>query len=450
MNDPHPHRFPLLRAVVLAAALALLGACVGRLPLTPAQDALVQAARANGASDVRAVAREDGGLQLGGELAGKQFALVFPEDWNRQAALFAHGYSAPGSPVAVAADPMAAGNDPQGAFRTPYSQGFAVGHSAYDKAGMDVRGAVENSHRLAQLLARLGSTRTYLIGASMGGNIVVALLDKHPQDFAGAIAGCGVVGDWPAEIGWLDDVRAVYDYFTRGTGYELPGRKSLARSALASPSFGPLRMWNMKRVAGPIYALFEAAQAHPGGAESRIIDNVAAVAGTPRDPAAFVLPIMTVALGMDDLNATFGGAVAGNVGKVYHSPYLDQAGNARLNAGIERVAADPAAVARAAQWYKASGRIGVPLLSIYNTTDSLVPSALHEDMLRAAVAAAGNEQWLLQRPLPPMKVPLPASKLQGLAHCGFTDAQIAGAWNDLRRWVETGQRPPAMPAPSAR
>ncbi|MFT3754539.1 MAG: alpha/beta hydrolase [Pseudoxanthomonas sp.] len=431
---------PLLRSGLALLLLSLLG-CRTADRLDPAQQALADAARQAGATELKAVAREDGGLQLIGKLGGDQFALVAPKDWNRQAMLFAHGYTQPGTPVEVPTDPIAKGKDANGTFRTPYSQGFLIGHSAYDKAGMDVSGAVENTHRLAGLVNALGSTRNYLVGSSMGGNIVIALLDRHPGDFAGAIANCGVVGDWPAELGWTNDVRAAYDYFTRGTQYALPGEKDITRSAMPSPSFGPLRMWKIRRMAKPLYALFDADKANPGGPESRIIDNIAAVADTHRDAASFGLPILISAFGMDDFNAVFGGQIFDNTARVYHSPHLDAAGNASLNADMQRVKADPAAVDRANAWIKASGRIGVPLLTLYNQTDSLVPSAMHEGMLREAVAAAGNEQWLLQRQVPAMTVPLPMSKLEGLAHCGFTPQHTTDAWNDLRRWVETGVKP---------
>lgn len=433
--------FRLLRHALLALAFTVLCACAGQRPLTQAQQALAQAARTAGAIDLEAEAREDGGLRLGGRLQGHQFALIVPAGWNRQAMLFAHGYSPPGTPVAVAEDPMAKDKDANGVFRTPYAQGFAVGHSAYDKAGMDVRGAVENTHRLAQFVARLGASRTYLVGASMGGNIVVALLDKHPRDFAGAIAACGVVGDWPSELGWINDVRAAYNYFTQGTPYALPGEHDITRSALSSPSFGPWRMWQMRRLAKPVYALFDADKAQPGGQASRIIDNIVAVADTPRDAASFGLPILTSGLGMDDFNASFGGQIFDNTQRVYRSPHLDAAGNARLNAGIQRVAANPAAVATANAWVKPAGRLPVPLLTLYNQVDPLVPSGPNEAMLRAAMDAAGNQARLVQRAVPPMTVPLPASDLQGLAHCGFTPQQTARAWNDLRAWVETGVRP---------
>ena len=430
-----------LRNALLSFAFLLVSACGSSRPLTPDQSRLVQVARDAGAADINAVSREDGGLQIAGTLDGDQFALVVPKAWNHQAMLFAHGYTPPGTPVEVPVDPIAKGKDANGTFRVPYSQGFLIGHSAYDKAGMDVSGAVENTHRLAGFVTRLGSTRNYLVGSSMGGNIVIALLDKHPGDFAGAIANCGVVGDWPSQMAWTSGVRAAYNYFTEGTDYALPGDKSIARSAISSPSLEMLRMWNMRRLAKPVYALFDAANANPNGPEAGIVRNVSAVADVPPDAASFGLALMLSAMGMDDFNASFGGSIVDNRRTVYQSPHLDAGGNARLNAGIERVAADSAAVARANQWFKTSGKLPVPLLTLYNSTDSLVPSDLNEGMLRQAVASAGNSDRLVQRAVPPMPVPLPFSDLKGLAHCGFTPQQTAAAWNDLRAWVETGTKP---------
>lgn len=430
-----------LRRVLLVSLLSTaLVACAASTPLSSNQQALVDAAKQGGVTDIVARARKDGGLQLSGKLEGRQFALVVPQDWNHQAMLFEHGYTPPGTPLDVPVDPMKGDADQQGVFRTPYAQGFLVGHSSYDKAGISVESAVVNTHRLKDLARKLGATKTYLIGASMGGNIVEELLDRYPHEFAGAVAGCGAVGSWEGEIGWMADVRGAYNYFAKGTKYELPGEKSIAKSALSSPAFGPLRMWNMRRIAMPVYALFEHAEKEPNGQAAKIIDNVAAASATEKDPAAFVLPILTSALGMDDVRATFGGNIFDNTAKVYHSPLLSEEANAKLNAGFERVKADPRAVANA-DVFKASGHLGDPLLSIYNSTDPLVPSPIHETILHDAVVAAGTEDKLLQRPLPPMTGPMMLTKLQGLAHCGFTERQVATAWNDLLKWSQTGQKP---------
>lgn len=391
--------------------------------------------------------KKDGGLLINGTLEGRQFALAIPSNWNRQVVLFAHGYRIPGASIHVRENPIK--DDDFGVLRTPYSQGFAVGHSAYDKSGMGVQSGVLNTYRLKRFVEDLGATRVYLTGGSMGANIVIALIEKYPQDFAGALAACGVTGDWHAEVGHLVDLRAAYNYFTRGTEYELPGEKDLSRSALSTPSPGlpkpvasALRFLKVKRVADPVLALFAAAEADPGSPEARIIDNIAAVTGAEKDLAAFGIPLVMVALGMDDLNATFGGTLYDNANKQYLSTHLTAQENDALNAAIQRTpSAQPAAVAKAAQWHTTTGQFQVPLLSIFNEIDPLVPSELHEPQLLTVAEQAGSVEYLLQRSLPAQREKLPGTDAEGYVHCGFTKEQVAKAWNDLRGWVETGIKP---------
>jgi pimeloyl-ACP methyl ester carboxylesterase len=423
----------------------LLQAC-GASSLSPDQAVLVEAARQAGATALRAKALDDGGLLLNGELEGRRFNLALPWRWNKQAMLFANGYRPPGFPIEIPEDPLA--GDANGFYRTPYSQGFATGRTAYDKPGMGVQTGVDNTYRLKRFVDRLGARRTYLIGASMGGDITVALIEKYPQDFAGAIAACGAVGGWRAEIGWAVDLRAAYNYFTRGTAYELPGEHSITRSALWTPQQGlikqisiPLVLVQTKRLFSPVLKLFAAAAANPNGPERRIIDNIAAVSGTQADPAGFVLPLSLTILGMDDLNQTFGGSIYDNSAKVYSSPLLSAAENAALNQGIERTQADPKAVAYADAWYQPSGNFQTPLMTLYNAIDPMAPSTLNEPLLLTAVERAGNLDRLVQRRVPAQRADLPTSSTEGYVHCGFTPDQVESAWNDLRTWVESGRKP---------
>jgi len=433
------------RLAAAAAAGLLLNACGGQT-LGPDQTALVEAAKQAGATSLSARPLDDGGLLLDGELEGRRFNLAVPWRWNKQAMLFANGYRPPGFPTDIPDNPLV--GDANGFYRIPYAQGFAAGRSAYAKPGMGVQTGVESTYRLKRFVDQLGARRSYLIGASMGGDITVALIEKYPQDFAGAIAACGAVGGWRAELGWTIDLRAAYNYFTRGTAYELPGNKSIAHSALGAPPQGlikqisiPLVLIQSKRVFAPVLKLFAAAAANPGGPERRIIDNIAAASGAQADPAAFILPLTLTTLGMDDLNQTFGGSIYDNSAKVYSSPNLSVAENAALNRDIERIKADPKAVAYADAWYQPTGKFQARLLTLYNAIDPLAPSTINEPLLYTAVERAGNLDRLVQRSVPPQRADLPTTTTQGYVHCGFTPDQVESAWNDLRSWVESERQP---------
>ncbi|MFT3978512.1 MAG: prolyl oligopeptidase family serine peptidase [Sphingomonas bacterium] len=440
-----------MRRAILPLAAALLLASCGSSPdrraLDAGQQQLVERMRQAGATALAANGRPDGGMSVGGKLAGRAFGIAVPARWNGQVVLFANGYSTPGTPVGMAPDPIV--SEHSGGFLTAaYRDGFAVGESAYDKSGMGVQSAVANTMRLRGWFAKLGAKRFYISGGSMGGNITLALIEKYPDAFSGAMAACGVTGGWEEEIGHLVDLRAAYDYFTRGTDYALPGEADITRNGVSPvppAGLGFARpawlFWQMRRTAGPIAALFKAARGNPDGPEARMVARIASVADADADPGSFIFPIMTAMVGMDDMRASFGGLIYGNRDKAYSSPLLDAAQTAALNRGIQRNTADPAAVAYARQWYRPTGRFRTPLIAVHNPHDGLV-FADQATILRVRVAAAGNQAHLFQLWAPSQQKDIPTTGLTGWAHCGFTPRQTRVLWSTLRHWVETGQRPP--------
>lgn len=436
------------RALVLATlTLAACGSGVEHRPVTTAQQALVARMGQAGATDLVPNGRSDGGMSVAGKLAGRDFGIAVPARWNGQVVLFANGYSIPGTPPKVPADPIA--KEPSGGFLTAaYRDGFAVGQSAFDKPAMAVKSGVANTLRLRGWFQRLGATRFYLGGASMGGNIVMALIEQNPGAFAGAMAACGVTGDWQTEIGHLVDLRAVYDHFTRGTEYELPGDHDLTRNALSpTPPTGlgfarpAWLLMQMKRMSGPMVKLFTAAKANPNGPEAKLVAKIASAANADPDPATFLFSIMTAMVGMDDMKESFGGVVYGNAGRVYASPLLSTDEAAALNRDVQRTVADPAATAFANRWYRSTGRFSTPLLTIHNPHDGLV-FADQGVLLGERAKAAGNEAKLFQLWAPSQQKDLPGSGgLKGWAHCGFTPRQAGVLWRTLHQWVETGTKP---------
>jgi pimeloyl-ACP methyl ester carboxylesterase len=445
-SPPTPAVFALLLASILS--LAACDAKTERRAITAGQQALVDRMRAAGATDLDANGRADGGMSVAGKLAGRAFGIAIPATWNDQVTLFANGYSIPGTPVSVPADPVA--KDPSGGFLTAaYRDGFAVGQSAFDKPAMAVKSGVANTLRLREWFARFGAKRFYVGGASMGGNIVMALIEREPKAFSGAMTACGVTADWETEIGHLVDLRAAYDAYTRGTEYALPGDHDLARNALSpTPPTGlgfarpGWLLMQIKRMSSPIAGLFKAAHANPDGNAAMMVDQIASVAHADPDPASFMYPIMTAMVGMDDMRTSFSGIVYGNADRVYTSPLLTRAMTEKLNGSITRTTADASAIAFADQWHKSTGRFTIPLLTVHNRHDGLV-FADQATTLRDRVDAAGNQDNFLLLWAPSQQKDIPGTGLKGWAHCGFTPRQATVLWQTLHRWVETGQRPSA-------
>lgn len=407
--------------------------------LSPA-DALKARAAAGGATDLVTSDGPDGGTILGGKLAGRQFALAFPAGWNGgEGLVYAHGYSTPGTPVAVAENPVG-DKSPSKTMSFAYADGVAVGHSAYAKDGLGVQTGIESTKRLRDLLAAMGAKKIYAVGDSMGGGIVEALLEMYPHQFAGAVARCGVVDSWQTLLTQLYDMRASYNALTKGTPYALPGEQDIRVSALPVAN-GQAEVWGQfLRMGTPVIALFGAAAKNPAGPEARIVRQVAEIGGFEPDPGALAFPLLTASLGASDIAATTGGQPFGNVGKVYAGSTMTADEAKTLNAAIQRISADPASLAYLKKWHEATGRISDPLVTMHNSIDSLVPYA-QETALSAKVKAAGRSQYLAAYAVPPQRLPLPIGGVEAYTHCGFTPEQSKAAWEALHGWVKTGKRP---------
>ena len=62
--------------------------------------------------------------------------------------------------------------------------------------------------------ARFGRpTRTYVVGASMGGLIAIKLAETDPDDFAGTLAICAVAGGTRRHFDYAAHVRTLFDFF---------------------------------------------------------------------------------------------------------------------------------------------------------------------------------------------------------------------------------------------
>ncbi|MEZ5679843.1 MAG: alpha/beta hydrolase [Erythrobacter sp.] len=451
------------KASLLLAGLPLFASCamaeptlapepapVGVAPATSSgvsadRSHLLAALAAARATDLIPSPGPDGGTIVNGKLEGRAFVIAVPADWTGETVLFGQGYGMPGSEPTVPADPIA--NDPGGGtLKHVYESGLAVGIAAFDKSGVATESGAINTLRLRDVFEQMGASRQYVLGGSMGGSIVMSLIELYPDKFDGAVSMCGITEGWLPLNTQMTDLRAAWNVLTAGTPYALPGEHDVTRSGL--PTIPPegdatpgdaFREVQRYKIITPVLALFLAAKANPEGKEAQIVRQLSAISGFTADPATIGAPLYSAVLGMDDVKATMGGMPVSNIGKVYEVPGMTVEEQEAFNAEIQRYDADPAAVAYATRWHQSTGSFTIPLVTVHQTEDALVPYS-QTVALGRVTAEAGNSDRLVQYAVPPTRIDLPGG-LSGYSHCGFTPKQNIDAFEAMHGWVTEGVRP---------
>lgn len=335
-----------------------------------------------------------------GMLAGAPYRIDAPEVWNGDLVMYLHGYEPKGNPRAA----EIAQNDFE---RWLLSKGYAVAQSAYSTQGWAVAEALADNERLRQrAIALYGKPRrTFLIGQSMGGHLVLATLERHPDAYDGALALCGA--NFPAAEIFAEGVAApliAFDYF-------FPGALGLAPGGLADPASPPM--------------------VDPGALETVLRNNeahareLAARFDILREDLAGGLMIRYIVL--HEMIERAGGFPADNRDVVY-SGFGD---DAAFNAGVRRYAGDPEAMTYARNHAALTGHVRKPVALLSNLNDPTVPRQF-SSRYAALAHAAGNDANLAV--LPPV----------GKGHCAFTPEDVDKAFDALTAWVATGKRP-ALP-----
>ena len=104
-----------------------------------------------------------------------------------------------------------------------YALGYAYATTSYRANGLVADLAVEDVAQLAQEVRRRfrpDPVRTYVVGVSEGGLVAALTAERHADLFDGAVAACGPVGDFTAQIDYFGDFRVVFDHYFPGV---IPG-----------------------------------------------------------------------------------------------------------------------------------------------------------------------------------------------------------------------------------
>lgn len=314
--------------------------------------------------------------------------------WNGRVVYYAHGTQSPTSDPFIQPEPF---------LTDLLALGFAVAQSSYSGSGWAVKEAMVEMHQLRGLFrARFGTpTHAYLLGRSMGGTIVVGMAERYTGQYDGVLAICGNVGGADRVMDQVAHVWLAFDYYYPGV---LPDFSDVPDSFGFGEAFG---------------AVWAAVMADPAGALR--------MAGEPTlyiNAASFHELLLNIALriaiyadGMRDLiiERLHGHEPFDNLGVVYDDPALD--------AGIERIASHPSAERYIEHYQVPSGHLTVPVLTLHNVRDPIVPIE-QETRFAELVDAAGSSALLVQQ------------TVNRFGHCAFTNAEVVGAMVDLVNWAE--------------
>lgn len=349
----------------------------------------------------------------GADLPHQNSAAVYricrpPWWWNRNGDLviWAHGFVEPSEPVAIPEDQLCI----PGSICIPdvvNFLGYDFATTSYSKNGLAVQEGIADVVELVDLYAaQYGQpNNVYLVGASEGGIITALSLERYPQVFDAGLATCGPVGDFPGQINYFGDFRAVFDYFFPGL---VPGSPiNIPPSLIAD--------WDNYYDTTVLPVLQDPANrdlVRQLVRVTRIPYDVNDLAATVEQSISEVLWYNIVAT--NDATVVLGGQPFDNVNRVYSGSNDDAA----LNAGVARYAADPAAVQAMQSLYQTSGSLINPVVTLHTRLDQQVPYR-HEVLYLQKTMQSGAWPTLHQNFPPPDRY----------GHCMFTTDEVLDAFN---------------------
>lgn len=349
---------------------------------------------------------------------GSLYQFVTPAVWNHQLVLYAHGIVDPQEPVALPSDSGFT------TFRDALvAQGFAVGYSSYAANGYAIKEGARDTNALRALFARLVGkpTKTYLVGVSLGGGVVIDLAERFPTDYAGALPMCGLLGGSPLEVEYVGNARVLFDYFFPGV---IPG--TLLHTPLlpydptvsAPPNVG-------QAVAAALIAGLD-----PTVNLSLPTLQLADTLGLEAASAPEIITGLIEVLGFDVryvndlLNRTHLASPYDNTFIWYSGSLNDKA----LNAGVERVKGTPEGLEYLLRYYQPTGDVRIPTVTLHTTRDPLVPY-WHEAVYQKLATLRHRQGLLVQQ------------SVNRFGHCEFEASEVVHAFTGLVEWVNFGIKP---------
>lgn len=356
--------------------------------------------------------------------AGAWLVIAVPDNWNRRLIVHAHGGPRMGRP-----EPTDSLEDLD-RFAVMVRQGYAWVGSSYRRGGYGVRSAAEDVERSRLTFVALHGApeRTLLHGQSWGGNVAAKAAELYGQDgegrlaYDGVLLTNGVLNGGTRAYQFRADLRAVWQYYCRNhpapTERQYPVWQGL-------PADQRMTRAEVRRRVVECTGL-GLSRRDRNAAQGRRLRDILAVTGLQEDQLVAHLTWATVVF-QDLVQTRLGGRNPfDNTATVYSGSSDDAA----LNAGVQRFAADPVAVAMLAHDADLTGALTVPTVTLHALHDPVVFHAA-EAAFAQTVSAAGRQPLLVQ------------ATTNETDHSRLSDASYLTALQALEHWLDTGERPSA-------
>jgi len=340
-----------------------------------------------------------------GTVGGADYRMEVPANWNGDLILYAKG-----SQYGEADPALRLSNLPVEYFT---DRGFALATTSYSDNGWVVHEGVIDIHQLQGLFAdQVGEPqRIFLVGRSMGGNIVQKLMERHHKDYDGALIMCAGNAGITANLTNFAHTAALVDYYFPGVMPEgflddpslVTG--DVVADVLVQTALNPtqlLKIWSVEQAYTPSRTLL----GYPYELPLTLAAQVDAFARAGR------------------LDAPGGGSPVDTTETVYTGTFNDGA----LNESIERVSSHRAAVNYADHNYDPRGDHRAPILTLSINRDAVFPP-FNDGLYAELVAEEGNSDLLVQQ------------QISAFGHCNFHQHELAHAMLDLFSWADTSIAP---------
>lgn len=384
-----------------------------------------------------------GTTTLHGVLGGANYTIAVPANWNRTLLLYSHGYVFTSSPLVNPA-PDASDAATGAALLT---QGYALAGSSYSQNGWAIQQALHDQVALLDFFAQTCGrpARTIPWGDSLGGIITAALVQLHPNLFAGALPMCGVVaggiGTWNLALdgsfafnvllagGTLPIVNinatSALSAFQQATAIVNQAQQTpqgRARIALFS-ALSDIPGWFTPGSPQPASTDFQAQEQNQFLWESQVDLAFAFLARAELESRAGGNPSWNV--GVDYTQQLRNSVDNQEVAALYKQAGLSLSQDLRTLNTTPRIKASPKAAAYLNQYITFNGRLNIPVLTMHTTGDGLVVNS-DEQSYAQGVAEHGDSRLLRQ------------VFVNRAGHCAFTPAEKLTALHTLIHRLDTG------------